>query len=799
MKDRLSSASKDANNKKWYREYADRLDSNHYSSVINRQGVSSRQSMKVNYDLFNNVLNLKDLEYVCKPFGDGAGELPAQMVNRDISSGKIKAMLGMEQKRPFSYRILAVNPEATTRKEQEEFGRVRDYVVSQVMAPIKMQMQQKEQEAMQGGELSEDEIAQLQQQIQEEMEAMTPPEVKQYMQREHQDPAEVMAVQLLTYLVQDKDVEIKFDKALKHGLLSAIGCLYVGEFNGEPELWNVNSMRLKYDESPDLDYIEDGEMASCEYPMTPSTIVKFFGKELKDEDLDRIYEYWNQEGVDYETQDLFAEIDNNYSNGSNITVLHNVWKALRKIGFLKYIDEEGEVQESIVDETYKFNPEFGDLSIEWEWLPEVYETWKIKINDPIYVKMQPIPGQFKDINNLRICKLPYFGIIYDNMNSIPTSLMDRLKFYQYYYNIIMYRIELLTASDKGKKVMMNIGMIPSESGIDLKEWQYFFESSPFMWYDPQEEGNTYNDVSTIAKVIDLSLASDIQKYIEIAEYIKGQQGKSVGITEPVEGQISARDAVANTQQSLTQSSHILEPYFNAHDIMKRNVLAALIEKAKICYADRPNHKLSYVLDDMSLAMFELDSELLDNSTYGLYLSNSGKIQDIKNKIEQLAHAAMQNQTVELSDMIAIMKEDDIITAQEKLKAGEDARREFEQKKNQDNIQAQQEATEKAEAFEAQKAQWKKEEIILKEEEKRKTILQQAAITGMSFNPDLDKNNNGVNDFLELAKMKLDEVENSDRMDLEKQKFEHQKKKDENDNKNEKKKLSIEEQKIKQKV
>ena len=79
--------------------------------------------MKINYDLFNNKLNLKDFESVCYPMGKEVGKLPVDLTNKDIVSGKIKALLGMEMRRPFSWTILAVNEEATTRKEEEEFGR----------------------------------------------------------------------------------------------------------------------------------------------------------------------------------------------------------------------------------------------------------------------------------------------------------------------------------------------------------------------------------------------------------------------------------------------------------------------------------------------------------------------------------------------------------------------------------------------------------------------------------------------------------------------------------------------------
>jgi len=388
------------------------------------------------------------------------------------------------------------------------------------MQPIQEQIILQHQQELQGRELTPEEQQQIQQQVQQELETATPEEVRKYMEREHQDPAEALGSQLLEYLIQKCDLRRKFNNAFKHGLISAKGILYVGIVNGEPEVWNVNLLRFNYDKSPDIEFIEDSEYATCEYRMTPSEVVKYFGDELTEDQIDRLYSKAEKSFSNQQHIDRWLEDDYSNENPNTIRVLHCVWKSLRKIGFLSYIDENGESQETIVDEHYKLNRDAGDISLEWEWIPEVYQTWKIQ-ND-IYVKMNPLEGQFKDLDNLYHCKLPYYGAIYDNMNSQETSLMDRLKVYQYYYNIVMYRLELLLASDKGKKVLMNINMIPDSAGIDIKKWQYFMESTPYMWYDPNEEGTHYNDVNTIAKVIDLSLASDIQKYMEIAEYLRQQ-------------------------------------------------------------------------------------------------------------------------------------------------------------------------------------------------------------------------------------------------------------------------------------
>ena len=795
----VSSSEKDKDGKAWYKEQADLVDGYRKKNMLTHNEVDTHRNMKVNYDLFNNILNLKDFEYVCKPFGEGAGELPAKMVNRDIVSGKIKKILGAESKKPFVWNVIATNPEATTRKETEKYNRIKQYVSSEIMKPIRIRIEQQKAEENKGKKLTPDELQKVQQEIEEELKAQTPEEVNKYMAREHQDPSEVMSQQLLQYLIQKCDLKRKFNVALKHGLLSAVQCMFIGEVNGEPETWNVNSMRLDFDNSDDLEFIQQGEYASYEYRFTPSQIISYFGKDLKDAEISDIYaQYKSNRTLDTENEDFFNRLDktDNYNTTNGISVIHCTWKAPRKIGFLTYLDQAtGKKEELLVDENYKLNIDAGDIDIEWEWIPEAYETWKIKANKSIYARMRPIPGQFKDLDNLYHCNLPYYGIVYDNMNSKRTSLMDRLKFYQYFYNIVMYRLELLLASDDGKKVLMNINMIPDSAGIDIKKWQYFAKSTPYMWYDPNEEGTGYNDVNTVAKVLDLSLISDIQKYMEIAEYLRVQCGKSVGITDAVEGQTSPNQTNGNLNQNLEQSSDILEPYYELHNYFKRDVLQALLETAKVAYSNSKKQKLCYFLDDMSKAIIDMDINLLDNSTLGIFISNSSKAQEVKDMIGQLTHAAMQNQKVELSDVIAVIRQESIIEAEETLKLAEDRRNKQEQQANDNNNKAKSDSEEKQREF--LRETWKHEAdmIVLKEEEKRETEIQKAAIMGASFNPDQDKDNDGINDFIEIAKHGLNVDIKQQNVQLQRDKFEYDKIKNNKQLEQQDKKLSIEQKKL----
>lgn len=774
-KERLSYADKNKNKQEWYRDRIDTISSKCL-------GSDDRLRMKVNYDLFNNRIKSEEFDYICKPFGDKVGKLPASMQNRDIVSGKIKTLIGMEMQRPFTYKVFSTNPEATTQREKKEFEMIREYVVNEIMAPIQQEIQQamerQKQQIMQDPnaqnpemqEQLQQQMAQLDEQAQEQVKLRTPQEVKKYMQREYQDPAEVLSSQLLEYLRYKCNLKRKFSDMFKNALLTARSVMYVGIVNDEPEVWVVNPMKFNFSKSNDTKYIEDSEWAVCEYSMSPSQIATYFQKELTDKDLDAIYEASNSLNT-FDSRDLFS-FDDQESIDRDISVFHCVWKSLRRIGFLTYIDENGEEQSSLVDEHFKFDVDAGEVSVEWEWIPEVYEGWKININDPIYVGMRPVPGQFKDLDNLGYSKLPYYGCVYDAYNSTETSLMDRIKHYQYFYNIIMYRLELLMASDKGKKLLMNINNVPDSLGIDIAKWQYFVESSPYIWYNPAEEGGQTQDANTVAKVMDLSLVSDIKKYMEIAEYIKQQCGKSVGITEQVEGQIGQYEAVRNTNQALIQSSYILEGYFDIHEECKTNILTALLEMAKVCYSKDKPHKINYVLDDLSKYTIDVDPTLLDNSTLGIFVTNSGKTERTKELIQQLSQAALQTQTVDFTDIISIMNAESVPEAEEILKASQQRKQEqMEQQQKQQQEYEQQMAQQQQEAAQRQ-LEMQKELIVLKEEERRKTEIAKISIMGASFNPDQDIDENGVNDFVELSKLEIERLKVSDEAAFRKEEFAH---------------------------
>ncbi len=790
----LSTRDKNKNNKQWYKDTLDSLEQKPFYSNVDATGLDKRD-IQINYNLFNGEINKEDFEYVYKPLGEGSGDLPADFTNKDIISTKLKALMGMELERPFTWRINAVNPEATTRKEEAKFSKMREYVVQQIMSPIEQQIELKYSEQLKGEELTPDEQQQIRNKIEQEKQALTPPQVEHYMRRRHQDPVEIMMTQIFRYVSKKEEVDEKFNRGWKDSLIAGAQIYWTGIINDEPVLRNINPMDFQGSSVGDSK-IEDSEWAGVDLWMSPTEVNTMFNDELTNAEMEDIY----KSNVN-ESAEGFWYFDGTSQREGKIKVVHRTWRALRKMGFLIFIDPNtGQMEERIVNEGYKLNTEAGDVGITWEQIPEVYEGYKI--NNKYYKKLRPIPAQPKDMDNLYNVKLPYMGGFVDARNNKPTSLIDRVKTYQYYYNIIMYRIEMLMASDKGKLLLLNMNLIPNSQNIDMKKWLYYADSLKIGFMNPSEEGNRgpgQADVSNAAKEIDMSLISDIQKYISLADFIEKRAGDVIGVTEEMVGRVGQYQAVKNTEAALAQGSYVVEPYFSWHNMIKRNVLTQFIELSALAYSYNGKETLDYILDDFSREIIRLDKSMLSLSKFGLFVTNSMDAVRVKEAVANLSLTAMQNQTLDMSDVIKIMKTDSITEAEETLEVAEARKREEAKQEQQAQREHETEIQKRMEAENEKQHQRNIELIVVKEEEERKTEIQKQTIMSMGFNENKDMDGDGVPDVLEVAKFGVDADLKMRKQDLDERKFEQQKKTDTQKAKHDEEKLKADKQKAKQKT
>ncbi|MFO0468702.1 MAG: hypothetical protein ACK5ZX_05295, partial [Bacteroidota bacterium] len=401
---------------------------------------------KKNYDLYNDIIDLKDVESVCSPFGFDMTSFPATMQNYPLCNPKIKLLLGEELKRRFEWKIVCTNPNIISKKEEEMMKEVQELLTSEI------------QKEMEEGKLNEVELTAKLSSIQN------------YYKYDYQDALSKMASSLLNYYWQEQDLKFKLNKGFEDALIAGEEYYRIDVVSGQPKVTKCNPLNLFVYGNGTNQFIDEADMILEVGYHSFGQVVDEFHEELTQKQIEELetnikktfgggasYSS-NRGGVNYKNffptlrADFFSEspidipiydnlsttIFHPFDANGNILVQRLTWKSKRKVGKLYYMDEMGLEQTKFVDENYPVDSSVGE-KVEWLWINEYWEG--VKIADDIYVRIQPKPVQFRQMNNPSVCKSGYVGAAYNVNDNRARSLYDQMKPYQYLFNIFMYRAE----------------------------------------------------------------------------------------------------------------------------------------------------------------------------------------------------------------------------------------------------------------------------------------------------------------------------------------------------------------------
>lgn len=618
---------------------------------------TTRYNKQVNYNLVNSIFDEKDFLYVTDPWGIGNnyGDTPAKMENYNIIRNVIEFLKGDDLRRPFSFTAVAVNGEAISVKQEYKAKLLKESLAQFIQT----------EEAKYG--LTQPPTDDQGNPVQPK----TPKQIEDYLTYEYKDIVEKQSNDILNYLYKKENIIQKFVKGWEHGLIAGEEIYHVGISYNEPILRVVNPLFFDYDKNPDIDDIEESQWCREERFMTKGEIIDEYREYLSDEDLGRLdmdetglstnMSKWDAlPGYSYDNFISGQQSTANSRRAAYVNVNVCCWKTWKKIGFFSYIEpQSGEEKKVIVDEDFKVPNEFIlqalDYKLEWEWINEVWSG--VRIGNDIYINIGPIDNQCRTINNPSLCKMPYVGKIYNANNSVSTSIVDLLKKYQFIYNTMWYRLESEVAKAQGKKIVIDMAQIPTSKGVSLDQWVYYFSNAGVAFINSLEEGRP-GDPNTVSKFnqftsIDMTVSQSIGQYINIINKIEDAVEKVSGVSRQRLGDTFSSESATGIQNSVVQSSIITEYMYFNHNKVKEKVLNQLIEAAKIAY---PNNKaISYITDDMQRIFFEVDGERLNNSDIGIFVSNSTKDLEVKQKIEGLLQAALQNDKVQMTDIVKVFK------------------------------------------------------------------------------------------------------------------------------------------------
>ena len=653
------------------------------------------------YNLYNSIFDEKDFKRVTNPFIVDDG-FPATPQDFNIIRPKVDLLIGEETKRPMNFRVVRTSQEAASELMDKE----KELLMQYMMAAVTSKM-------------SEEEAAQFQQQL-ANGEVMPPEAIAKYMSKDYKDVIENTAYHTLVYLREKLNLDNEFIKGWKDALISGTEIYYVGVQNDEPYLERVNPVFFAYDQSPDLEFVEDGSWCCRRMRLSVAEIYDRYYNKLSEKDLNKLNEMLtgrpSNDMGDKDPVDNFQGIqmriyDNpiyDQKSRHQINVWHCCWKSFKKIFYVTYMDETGTPQTEIVDETYKKTG--MELDVTPDWIIEVWEGYRA--GSDLYFGIQPLEYQHVSIDNPNSQKLPYTGAIYSNTNSKPRSLVSILKPLQYMYIVLWYRLELAIARDKGKVVNMDITQIPKSMNITPERWMHYLSSVGVNFINPYEEGwnvpgreggkpATFNQITSL----DLTMSNVIAEYIQLMDKIEQLAGTISGITEQRQGAISSNELVGNVERSVVQSSHITEPLFWVHNQCKRHALNMLLNTAKGAWEQSGKKKLSYIFDNGERAYIDI-SDKFYYEDMDVFVSDTSK--DVENiqKLQQLIQPAMQN-GASLLEAAEILTNDNFNVIKQKLK---------EMQERQEQMQQQAQEAEQQQAIQLQQMQneQREQELMLEE-------------------------------------------------------------------------------------
>lgn len=731
-------------------------------------GRSRSDEMQTYYDLYNSIYNEKDLKYVTNPFKQDDG-FPAMAQDYNIIKPYVDQLLGEETKRPFNFHPQRTSDIAASELQEKAKEMLMDYIQATIASKLSPEQAARYEQALATGEIQ------------------TPEAIAKYLQKDYKDIAETEAYHALQFLKRKLNLTHEFYKGWKDALIGGEEIYYIGVINGDPYVERVNPMYFDYEHSLDLEFIDDAAWCRRKMIMSATEIYDRFYDKMSERQLNELLELIDQRpgagnnpeirktSIDYESIKLHKinSFTDNPFDIDHIVVYHCCWKSFKKIGFVTLLNPEtGEAEEFQVDEDYKVTG--TEQSVEWDWIIEVWEGYRI--GDDMYIGIQPIEYQHISADNPNSQKLPYTGVVYNNTNSKPRSLVSMMKPLQYMYIVVWYRLELALSRDKGKVAVMDITQIPKSMNIDVNKWMHYLSALGVAFINPYDEGwdipgreggrpSQFNQLSSW----DLTMSNVIAEYIQLMQKIEDMVAKLTGITPQRQGQIAASELVGNTNTAVSMSYHITEPWFWNHNQVKRRVLTMLLNTSKAAWKDNKRY-LNYILDDATRAFVQLS----DNFFYedmDIFVDDSTKNQQYIDQLKQLLQPAMQN-GASLLDIAEIITLDNMSMIKNRLEEIEQKRMEQMQQQQQAEQQAQQQMAE-------QQNQLKEEELMLKEaeldlekykvdqdrykaEQDNATKITVAQINSYRGAENMDQDMNGIPDPIEIGKQALEQQKiNSD--------------------------------------
>ena len=322
-------------------------------------------------------------------------------------------------------------------------------------------------------------------------------------------------------------------------------------------------------------------------------------------------------------------------NNNLFEVWHVVWRGEAKRGILTYINELGLETTRIVEEDYEFNPEAGDINIEWVYEPQVYEGYRIggRYNSIYPIKARPIAFN-------RNGKLPYNGI----MEVLPMmgkfSIIKLVTPYQVMRNIFAYHREMVIAKNKMLILLLPESLITSNTEDKI----YKMAADGVLLIDDSEDTNSLKMQQI--RLLNANMGDYITQLTNLMEATKLEAREMVDMNMQRYGDIVQSAGAATTKEAITRSSMGMVILVQMFDEFRKADYNRDLDYSKLAFVEGLD--TSY-WDELGKRRFiSLDVNSFVGSDYSTTVRNDAKELDKIEQLRQWAFSAAQNGDLDMA-------------------------------------------------------------------------------------------------------------------------------------------------------
>lgn len=453
---------------------------------------------------------------------------------------------------------------------------------------------------------------------------------------------EMAAQNVVDYCLQARHLDFKNKlKQLLLDLFIAGETYYIVEptsANTNINLKILNPLNTFPDKNVNSPYIKDSYRIVYREYLSKAEILVKYGSELSAEDIKSL------EGgkLDYSRDNLML------INATNTRIGcfdNDGLESGIDVSPIPYAQTSRRVDLYVVYETYWIDYEFENK----QRIETVHHV--TRIGSDLHIVWDEVNTQ-RSIDNPNECSLPINGLHYMSRTGSPYSLVLATADLQDKYDIMQFYKNSIISNSGTAGDWVDLAFIPTFLGQKTEErlakW-LAYKKSGIALLDSSQEGQQMN--TTFSGYDDTVKLQAIQAVDLVIQDIENTATSITGVFRERLGGIQARDAVSNVEMGMQQSYIITKQYYQAMDLLVREMLLDCLNMSKIVFKNGLSGTL--ILGQNQKQIFTALPEYFTISDYDIHIADSQEIIKERETIKQLTMELTKGGMVDPDILIAV--------------------------------------------------------------------------------------------------------------------------------------------------